>query len=322
MSAPNQKPSPPVAEPSLVRLPGLGRRLLFATRPAFLSITAVGVALGLACAWRSHLPINGLTALVTLVFALFAHAGANVVNDFHDRDTDAINTERLFPFTGGSRFIQNGVLSARAMALFGYGLLASVIPAGLWLIGQLGQGLFWIGLLGLFVGWAYSAPPLRLAGRGLGELAIVAGWGLVVTGSDYVQRGAFELQPIIAGLVFGLMVANLLYINQFPDATADAAVGKLTVVARLGRRAAVGGYGAIALCAGFNLLAAVATGLFPPITLVAFLALIPSFQAGRLLSDNAEEPEALGSAIRKTAGAAHLFGLLLAAALIVDRLLG
>ncbi|HEY3431564.1 MAG TPA: prenyltransferase [Rhodocyclaceae bacterium] len=302
-------------EPSRESLPGPLLRFFLATRPAFLTITFVGVVLGLACAWRSHLPFTGLTALVTLLFALIAHAGANVINDFHDRDTDDLNTERLFPFTGGSRFIQNGVLSPRAIALLGYGLLASVIPAGLWLISQVGVSLFWIGLIGLFVGWAYSAPPLRLAARGLGELAIALGWALVVVGSDFVQRGAFELHTIIAGLSFGLMVANLLYINQFPDAVADAAAGKRTVVARLGRRAAVGGYAVIAVCAAFNLLAAVAVGLFPLASLIALLAMIPAFKAWRLLRDNAENPAALRPAIQATIAAAHLFGLLLAAAL-------
>lgn len=305
--------SPP--EPSRERLPGLPSRCFLATRPAFLSITLVGVLLGWANAWRSLLPFQGGEGLVTLVFALVAHAGANVINDFHDMDTDARNTERLFPFTGGSRFIQNGVLSSRAVALLGYGLLLSVVPAGVWLLLQSGPGLLWIGLLGLFAGWAYSSPPLRLAARGQGELAIVLGWALVVTGSDYVQRGAFALRPIMAGIAFGLMVANLLYINQFPDAVADAAAGKRTVVARLGRRKAVNGYAVIAFCAAFNLVAAVVAGVFPLSALAALLALAPGYKAWRLLRQHAEQPAALRPAIRMTIVSAHLFGLLLAATL-------
>lgn len=302
-------------EPSRERLPSLPLRCFLATRPAFLTITLVGVLLGWANAWRSQLPFQGWEALVTLVFALVAHAGANVINDFHDMDTDAQNTDRLFPFTGGSRFIQNGVLSPSAVALLGYGLLVSVIPAGIWLLLQSGPGLLWIGLLGLLASWAYSSPPLRLAARGQGELAIALGWTLVVIGSDYVQRSAFELRPIMAGITFGLLVANLLYINQFPDAVADAAVGKRTVVARLGRRRAVNGYAVIAFCAAFNLVASVVVGVFPLSALVALLALVPSFKAWRLLRQHAEQPAALRPAIQMTIASAHFFGLLLAAAL-------
>ena len=111
-------------------------RYFAATRPAFLSVTFVGCLLGLAtAAQRGHSPRSGARPPLTLFFALVAHAGANVINDYYDAmcGCDAANTERVFPFTGGSRFIQNGVLSLRAAGVFGYALLAAVIPAGLWL---------------------------------------------------------------------------------------------------------------------------------------------------------------------------------------------
>jgi len=44
--------------------------------------------------------------------------------------TDAQNTERIFPFTGGSRFIQNGVLTLAQTRNFGYALMACVVAAG------------------------------------------------------------------------------------------------------------------------------------------------------------------------------------------------
>jgi 1,4-dihydroxy-2-naphthoate octaprenyltransferase len=154
-------------------------------------------------------------------FALVAHAGINVLNDYYDalNGTDAANTERQFPFTGGSRFIQNGVLSLGAAGLFGYALLAAVIPAGLWLAWTSASGLILIGLAGLFVGWAYSAPPLKLHEPRLGR----AGGGLRLADRrrrrDYVQRGAFSPLPFVAGLPYALHVANVLFINQFPDCT-------------------------------------------------------------------------------------------------------
>ena len=171
--------SPPLPlEPSPARYPSVFMRYLAATRPAFLSVTLVACVLGLATAYRAGLALDAVTALVTVLFALLAHAGVNVINDYHDgvSGADALNTERLFPFTGGSRFIQNGVLTLRQSARFGYGLLALVIPAGLWLSWHTGPGLLAIGAGGLLAGWAYSAPPLRLMSRGLGELAIAAGW--------------------------------------------------------------------------------------------------------------------------------------------------
>jgi 1,4-dihydroxy-2-naphthoate octaprenyltransferase len=240
-----------------------------------------------------------------------------VVNDYYDAlsGCDAANQDRVFPFTGGSRFIQNGVLSQRAVGVLGYGLLAAVIPAGLWLTAHSAAGLIWIGLAGLVVGWAYSAPPLKLQSRGLGELGITAGWLLVVVGSDFVQRRLFDFAPVAAGLGFALLVANVLFINQFPDVRADAQAGKRTVVVRLGVARARWGYALIALlCYGW-VLAMVLLRQLPFLALVSLLPAAASFQAQAILHRHAAEPQGLAPAIKMTILAASLHGLLLAATL-------
>lgn len=289
-------------------------RYLAATRPAFLSVTLVAVLLGLASAAYDGLRIDLPKAGLTLFFALCAHAGVNVINDYYDalNGSDAANTERLFPFTGGSRFIQNGVLSLRATAWFGYALLASVVPAGLWLAAHSAPGLIGIGLAGLVVGWAYSAPPLQLMCRGLGEVAIAAGWLLVVVGTDFVQRGTWAGLPVVLAVPYTLHVVNILYINQFPDRAADALAGKRTLVVRLGAERARWGYLAIALSAHSWLLAAICAGALPLLAGLASLTLIPALLAARGLIHNATSPAGLTPAIRNSIVAANLHGLLLA----------
>lgn len=289
-------------------------RGLASTRPAFLSVTFCAVLLGLATA-STHTAIDPAKALLTLLFALCAHAGINVLNDYYDalNGADAANQERLFPFTGGSRFIQNGVLSLRAAALLGYGLLACVIPAGLWLSWHSAPGLLAIGMAGLLVGWAYSAPPLQLMCRGLGELAIAAGWWLVVVGSDFVQRGAWAGLPVIAGVSYALLVVNILYINQFPDRAGDAAAGKRTLVVRLGAARARWGYLLIGLAAHAWLAVAVLAGHLPPAAALALLTLPPTLFAARGLLRHATTPAGLIPAIPLTILAANLHGIVLAA---------
>lgn len=291
---------------------------LAATRPAFLSVTLVACLIGLASAWRSGVGLDLATACVTVLFALVAHAGVNVINDYHDAlsGADDANTERLFPFTGGSRFIQNGVLTTRQTGRFGYGLLAAVIPAGLWLTWHAGPGLIAIGAGGLLAGWAYSAPPLKLMSRGLGELAIATGWLLVVVGTDYVQRGTFAALPFVAGLSYALLVANLLFINQFPDHKGDAAAGKRTLVVLLGPQVAKWGYLLIAILAYGWLVAMVGNDTLPQKTAAAAMTLVLSFSAGRDLLEYAEPPSELTSAIKRTILATNLHGVVLAGALV------
>ena len=313
--------SPAPAEPT----PALRARplvaCLLATRPAFLGVTLFACLIGLAVAHGSGVAIDTGKALLTVCFALVAHAGINVLNDFYDAKSgaDAANTERVFPFTGGSRFIQNGVLSEAETGRLGWALMAAVVPAGLWLAWHAGPGLILIGLAGLTLGWAYTAPPLALVSRGLGELAVAAGWLIVVIGTDFVQRGGFALAPVKAGLSYALLVAAILFINEFPDLRGDAAAGKRTLVVRLGPHSAKWAFLGTLIVAYGWLVLMVGRDQLPQGAAAAALTLILSFRAARHLLAHADEPAELAPAIKLTIAAANLHGLVLAATLAFGR---
>lgn len=312
------------AEPTLAALPNPALRFFLATRPPFLSVTLFACLIGLATAFASGIAVQAATATITVIFALVAHAGINVLNDYYDalNGTDALNTERVFPFTGGSRFIQNGVLTLRETLIFGAVLLALVVVAGLWLTVASAPGLVWIGVAGLFIGWTYSAPPLKLNSRGMGEACVWAGFALIAIGADFVQRGSLSALPVIAVTGYALLVTNILYINQFPDRKADAAAGKHHLVVRLGVERARWGYVGIALAAYGWVVFAVFSGTLPMLALVALLPAVLSARAARELMRLAHRPQGLGPAIQQTIGAASLHGLLLAMALVAARLIG
>ena len=313
----------PPAEPSLVALSNPVLRYVMATRPAFLSVTLAACLIGLASSFASQDSVHALTATITVLFALVAHAGINVLNDYYDalNGTDANNVERIFPFTGGSRFIQNGVLTTTQTAVFGTLLLGIVILAGLWLTAASGPGLIGIGLAGLLIGWAYSAPPLRLNSRGLGEVCVWAGFTLIAIGADFVQRGTLSALPLVAASAYGLLVTNILYINQFPDRKADLAAGKRHWVARLAPETARWGYVLMASVAYLWVLGAVIVHALPWTALFALLPAALSFAAARDVVRFAAKPSRLAPAIARTIGAANLHGVLMTGALIAGRLL-
>ncbi|MFH0934800.1 MAG: prenyltransferase, partial [Pseudomonadota bacterium] len=86
-------------EPTLELFANPVARYVAATRPPFLTASLMACLLGLAAAWHSDLVFDIPLALVTALFALLAHAGVNVLNDYYDslNGTDAQNTERIFP---------------------------------------------------------------------------------------------------------------------------------------------------------------------------------------------------------------------------------
>ncbi|TAK53356.1 MAG: prenyltransferase [Gammaproteobacteria bacterium] len=233
------------------------RRQLLATRPQFLGASLlpvlVGSAWGAAQAGAIDLPSIVLALLATTLL----HAAANVLNDLCDADSDAINSAHLSPFTGGSRFIQDGLLDLAAMRRLSLALLLCGGVPGLVLAALKGPGVLAFGLAGVALGVAYSLPPLRLNSRGLGELTVAIAFGILpVLGAAWLQTGEIEPLALLAAAPASLWIAAVLLVNEVPDRTADAAAGKRTLAVRMGLPGVRWLYGALQLGA-----LAVAAGL-------------------------------------------------------------
>jgi len=181
---------------------------------------------------------------VALLALFFLTDGTYIANEYFDYENDRLNLTRIggaddvgITTTGGTRVLVNGLIPRRqalAAALVAF-LLA--IPAGLYLQFGLGTGPLTLplGLLGLFIGWFYTAPPVRACYRGLGELFIAVGQGIVIFGAYYVQRG-FSPTPIVASLPWIIALPALKVIREFPDFDADEATGKRGLTLRFGGR--------------------------------------------------------------------------------------
>jgi 1,4-dihydroxy-2-naphthoate octaprenyltransferase len=301
------------------------QRWLAASRPGFLVVTLVAALLGVAIAPACGCGWNPLAAAATVLLALLTHAAVNLYNDWADSvlGSDAINTERLFPFSGGSRVIQDGVISAQAMRQMALLLAIVVTGGGLVLAARAGPGLLLVGLAGLLLGWAYSSPKVALMSRGWGELAVAAGWWLIVIGADYVQRHAFSAIAAVAGVPLALLVAAILWAAEFPDAKADAASGKHTLVVRLGPQPAAAVYAALVLVAHAWVLVGWWADWLPFTAWWALGAAPLSLVAAGLLARHASQVSRLRPAIALSIAAAVLHGALLTAAFVaVARLRG
>jgi 1,4-dihydroxy-2-naphthoate octaprenyltransferase len=307
------------AEPSRQRLANPLLRYLAATRPPFILASVSPILLGLAYTLYTGHALHAVHAILTLLAGVLLHAAVNVLNDYYDdrNGTDALNTTRIYPFTGGSRFIQNGVLSRQQMRNYGIGLLLAVAVIGLYLVSQTGLLLFGLGLLGVLIGWGYSASPLSLNSRGLGELAVLAGFSLLPLGAYLVQTGTLSGPLLLVSLPVGLLTTNLLYINQFPDREADLRAGKRHWVARLTPRTARWGYVLIALLAWLILAALILVGVLPSLAWLAMLPAVLSFRAVRILLAHAEQPARLAPAIVMTILAMLAHGGLLSLVLVL-----
>jgi 1,4-dihydroxy-2-naphthoate octaprenyltransferase len=151
--------------------------------------------------------------------------------------------------------------------------------------------------------------------RGLGEATVALTWGLVVVGADYVQRKHFFVIPAAVAVSFALLVGNILVINGFPDAAADALVGKRTLVVRLGVRWAAWAYLVFALLAYAWLVVGVWLFIHPEPALWGLASVPLSLWAFLLLHKHANQTARLTSAIVLTIVAAVVHGLAMSAGL-------
>ena len=203
---------------------------------------------GLAPAWLI------LTVLGIFCIEVGKNASGEVV-DF-DSGTDlGVAVEDRSPFSGGKRVLVDGLLSRGQCWLIAGTFFALGIAIGLLIVVLREPRVLFLGLAGVALAWCYHGRTVRLAYRGLGELAVAIAYGpLVVCGTYLVQTADVSLPLIYASASLGLLVAAFLWVNEFPDYSADRAAGKRNLVVRLGRETSKSVY--IALLASAYLLLA------------------------------------------------------------------
>jgi len=235
--------------------------LFLASRPKFLVASVAPVLVGSAAgyaavgAFQTHLFVLALLAIMAL------HAGANITNDYFDHvsGNDWVNKNPT-PFSGGRRYIQQGILSPKATLLAALVCLAAGSAIGVVIV-LLTRSVFIliIGLIGLLGGFFYTARPIQLGYRCIGEVVIAILFGLLpVYGSYYLQTQAIDTVPFFPALIVSILIFLVILVNEFPDFSADAAVNKRTLVVRFGVPACVWIY-RTTLIASFIIAAAMLT---------------------------------------------------------------
>lgn len=297
------------------------RHWILASRPWSFSMTAISVSVGAALAAVDGSFHVGLY-LVTLIGGVAAHAGTNLLNDYHDVkngvDTPEAATAQYRPHP-----LVEGALPLRSVQAVAYALFGLSLAVGIGLALARGWMVLAIGVVGLAAGICYTAPPLRYKYSALGEPAVFLMWGpLMVEGAYYVQAQALSWKAFWVSAPFGVLVALVLLANNIRDVEHDSrrAINTLPMVMnRLmgpagGQRAFVG---LIAL-AYLAMLLLVLSGVLTAWALLLFVTLPLALKLAREMAASAIPADADA----RTAKLDTVFGVLLALSLALEALLG
>lgn len=172
--------------------------------------------------------------LATLLASLLIQVGTNFANDYSDFHRGVDHEGRLGPV----RVTQSGLLSAtevRRGIIVSFGAAA---VAGLYLASVGGWPIVAIGVFSILAGLAYTGGPWPFGYHALGDVFVFVFFGLIaVAGSAYLQSDEWTSPALIASLPIGLLVTNILVINNLRDRPTDLASGKNTLAVRIGDRA-------------------------------------------------------------------------------------
>jgi 1,4-dihydroxy-2-naphthoate polyprenyltransferase len=287
-----------------------------AIRPWSYTAAIIPVALGGAIAAYDGVLDPWLLALA-VVGSIAIQAGTNLVNDYYDYRKGADGPHSLG--TGGSLLrgdlTPNQVL-AGGLAAFGIG-----IAIGLYFVATSGPFIFWLGLFSVLVGFFYTAGPFALAYVGMGEVAVFFFMGpVMVVGSYYVQAHVVTWPVVLASLPIAFLVAAILHANNLRDIDSDRKIGKRTLATLLGRDGANKEYYVLVGGTYLSLVALVALGVVPWLTLISLVTLPLALELIRIVSRESE-PKKLQPVLRGTARLHMRFGSLLVAGWAVALLL-
>jgi 1,4-dihydroxy-2-naphthoate octaprenyltransferase len=245
-----------------------------------------------------------------------------VLNDVGDEQggTDRCNDDRIYPYTGGSRFIQAGILTARNMARLGISLLAVAAVAGMLLLLLKGPVVLAFGFAGVLLAVLYSLGPVRLSSLGLGEIAVGIAFGVIpITGAAWLHSGVVDQSVVLFSLPISAWVTSILLINEVPDIKADGATGKRTLPVRLGLTNNAILYFCLQMLAVVVIFALAWTGELPLLApLLPVVLLILAFKAAAAIRHGVEDRQRMTAGIEATLGIHTAGSIWLAGCVLFD----
>jgi 1,4-dihydroxy-2-naphthoate octaprenyltransferase len=185
-------------------------------------------------------------AVLAVVGVAFAHLGINLFDDYFDAKKkkqdyrEEIVHKGMRARIGKTPYLTSGAATENQL------LIACCVFCGIaMLIGGVilwfrGINIFYIAAITAVIGIQYSAPPLRLSYRGLGEVVICIVCGcLNLSGVGFAACGEFSKELFLISLPVGLLVMNIVYIHSILDFFPDKEVGKRTLAVLLNNRKAM-----------------------------------------------------------------------------------
>ena len=246
------------------------KKWLMVIRAPFLPLSVVLAFLGTCIAWYDGAFHLGY-ALLAFFGLLMAHISVDVLNEYFDYKSGVDLETKKTPFSGGSGALPDGLISPRQALWLGLASFLLTIPIGVYFVLVRGWLLLPLLLIAAVCILIYTPLILKLRwpewapGLGMGALPVM--------GAYFVQTAEYTWPLVVAAIPSGILVHNLLLLNEFPDVEADRKAERKTTPITMGKAKASILYSVLTVVVYLWIIGGVVAGQMPPFSLIALLTL-------------------------------------------------
>jgi len=287
-------------------------------RLRFLLASVIAVCLGLAINWWQNKTLNAEFAALTFAGVIALHASVDLLNDYWDHKRQIDTQTRRTKFSGGTGVLPEGLLKPNQVYRAGLILLIIGSLIGAYFIYE--RGITIAIILGFAIVSIYFYST-RIVDSGLGELFVTIKGSMIVLGTYFVQSSQITVEPILAGIVSGVLSSTVLFVNSFPDYDADKAHGRKTLVIVLGKAKAATTVWMFPIISYGIIVASVVMHIFPLISLITLFTIPIIIKSGLSLKIKFDQVEGLTPVMRDFVSYSRITCALLVVAFLVDFLI-
>lgn len=287
-------------------------------RIKFLLASIISVFLGLAINWWQNTTINLEFAVLTLAGVIALHASVDLLNDYWDYKRNIDTETKRTKFSGGTGVLPEGLLNPSEVYRAGIILLVVGALIGAYFVFERGITIAIILGFAIISIYFYST---RIVDSGLGEVFVAIKGAMIVLGTYFVQAAHITAEPVLAGIVSGVLSSTVLFVNSFPDHDADKSHGRRTLVILLGKAKAASSIWIFPAISYGVIITAVALHFFPIVSLITLITIPIAIKSGRSLKQKFDKIEELVPIMKNFVSYSRITGVLLVVSFIADYLM-
>jgi 1,4-dihydroxy-2-naphthoate polyprenyltransferase len=287
-------------------------------RIKFLLASIISVFLGLSINWWQNTTINLEFAGLTLAGVVALHASVDLLNDYWDYKRNIDMETKRTKFSGGTGVLPEGLLNPSEVYRAGIILLVIGALIGAYFVFERGITIAIILGFAIISIYFYST---RIVDSGLGEVFVAIKGAMIVLGTYFVQSSQITADPILAGIVSGILSSTVLFVNSFPDHDADKAHGRKTLVILLGKAKAASSIWIFPAISYGVIIAAVTLHFFPIVSLITLVTIPIVIKSGMSLKQKFDQVEEFVPIMKNFVSYSRITGILLVVSFVVDYLM-